>query len=397
MKMMRYVLSLICGLSLVACGGKDEPTTQKQLTEKPQLSNPKEDPKAQPKAEPTPPALPPAPGEENPPKADAPKTTTRPDALYMAQRSVAEWAVPSSDYLQKLDLDALILDGKANGIDLKALAPYIKVYATTPEVSTPYYFTAEDIAESSIKNLKYDGYANRLSFDLVYKGITSTQPLHLTLDKMAYFDARVKLRSDFAGERYLYGTSKHLDLYSGAILDYDQKRYAAVIDNVNGISANGSMGELSFDVTLTKKNSDGSEPIARLRKTLSGFRNLSMLQQDLKVSSSHNLQQDFKKRLEKAQDNVAVKRALENTIRLWEKHLMLTIRGTQLVHLQDGTFVPEQKTQEYADLYFEHCRFELESAQIDGSDLVMQLRLLQTNEQAVQNVQYTVRVSAVKN
>lgn len=397
MKMMRYVLSLICGLSLVACGGKDEPTTQKQLIEKPQLSNPKEDPKAQPKAEPTPPALPPAPGEENPPKADAPKTTTRPDALYMAQRSVAEWAVPSSNYLQKLDLDALILEGKANGIDLKALAPYIKVYATTPEVSTPYYFTAEDIAESSIKNLKYDGYANRLSFDLVYKGITSTQPLHLTLDKMAYFDARVKLRSDFSGERYLYGTSKHLDLYSGAILDYDQKRYAAVIDNVNGISANGSMGELSFDVILTKKNSDGSEPIARLRKTLSGFRNPSMLQQDLSVSPKHELKTYFSTRLTKMSESADVAERFRSTVNEWSKHFDLQIRNVALVRESDGTWRSPDVTFDYADLYFGRVRFELVSAKLENKDLNLVLRLVEANEQAVQNVQYTVRVSAVKN
>lgn len=394
--MMRYVLSLICGLSLVACGGKDEPTTQKQLIEKPQLSNPKEDPKAQPKAEPTPPALPPAPGEENPPKADAPKTTTRPDALYMAQRSVAEWAVPSSDYLQKLDLDALILDGKANGIDLKTLAPYIRLYSTMPGATERYVFTDEDMAATTIQDLRYDSQARALTFELSYKGIPSRTRLKLELDKMAYFDARVKLRSDFAPAHYIRGTAKHLDLYSGAILDYDRSHYAAVIDNEKNVYANVGTDELSFDVKLYRAGGEGSYPIATLRKTLSDFRPLTALKKDLQLSSSHSLQQYLKQRLSKVQGDVDVTQRVSNMAPLWYQHLMLTIRGTQLVHQSNGTFAAVETTQEYADLYFEHMRFTLHSARLQGRDLILDLSLVSTNEQVVEGLRYTVQVVAVR-
>ncbi|MDY5858101.1 MAG: hypothetical protein SPK09_02575 [Porphyromonas sp.] len=391
MKMMKYVLSLTCGLCLVACGGKDEPKTQTPLVENPQITKPNVEPNPKAKDEPTPPAT--------PPPANEPPKATRPADHYMASRAVAEWSVEPAVYLQALDLDALLLDNQPAGIDIKTLAPYIKLSATTPEATERYSFTPEDIEQTSIRDLRYNSANRSLEFSLSYRSATSSERVRLPLNSNDYFAHKIRLRDDFAGERYLYGTAKWLALYAGDILDYDRNRYAVVIDTEVGLSKNVSSGELTFALKLYRANTDASYEIARVYKTLTGFRPLTALKQDLKLSSSHDLQQYFKQRLAKANiqgDADVTQRFSSSTELPWSKHLMLTIRGTQLVHQDRGTFVAEEHTPKYADLYFEQMRFTLHSARLQGRDLILELSISSINDYAVEGLRYTVSVIAVR-
>lgn len=405
MMMKQMIIGIaILGLSL-SCS-KEEPILQQpnQETTKPAKEEPnKEEPKGEAPQQNEPQSEAPQHGESqpdkpnnseqnNPPADNAQNEGNRPSTYHVAKRMQARWKVTEEQYLSNIDLDALHINNEPQKFTAQYLAPFVEFYSTSVD-GVVYKLTPQEVDELNILDIKYNG--SSIRFKTSFRNITSQDTHSLPVDKLKYYDAKVQVTNAAAAQWYLFGVSQseNLALYLTDYLQYDEDKYAAI---AQGTVPNVSSNSLTIYFNLTDKKSE--KVLAMLQKTITGFRPLANIQQDLYAVSSYELVEYLKdrtKNLEGQRLNDRLKATLPTWIKkvdfyhnnpsihlAWEK---MDVDGgsTDVLNGRDGS-------KRYMHLYFKNPRFEFVSADKVGKNLVIKIRMTFINDETIDNAVYTL-------
>lgn len=365
--MFQKIIVLMLGISLYACGTKDEPIAPTKKAPEPPQSGQS--------------------GSNN-----DNSQTKRPEDYQLVQRARIAWRTASERYYTGFDFKALFIDRNSAKFTCQYLRQFAKLYTSLTDGSQ-YDFTEEDYQDVVIKSIRYDESSQNIELQFSYKGFTS-ELLSLPFKLSEYYDRQVTLNPNFASERYAIGFAKHPALFQGDLLNYDEDTYAVTILENSGLSIQDQARTVSFTVRVANKQTN--ELIVTLQKTLQGFRSLQQLQTDLTISSTAELLTELRPKVATAPDGADLTEQLRPGVNAWIRKAYLEIRGSRLLNAGNGDWVPEQINHDLADLYFPGMRFDLLSARIQGRDLKLRIALLAVHEVVLQDVSFACTVFGVR-
>lgn len=337
------------------------------------------------------------------------KKVSRPDDQVIAKRMQAEWSVAPEVYLQGIDLESLYLDGKTEKFTTETLSPYVRFYSSSVS-GEQYVLTAEETKSIQIKEVKYTSNeisgTGELTFKTVYKGVSSNSALTLPLNRNAYYAQKVKLNPNFAKSLYMRGVYEYLSVYIGDILDYDKNRYAALLKEDSKQAKNGS-NSLSFTVELHRQGVNADRVIATLTFDVTGFKPLETLKQDIFMSQDSEFIQvmsDKLKRRPQGTDLVTyLNTGLDNWMTkskwvfkypgnpqdlAWSK---VRINGSEY-NLLSGS----GSTYAGRDVYLLSPKFQVVSAELNGTTLKGTVELISANDVSLSGVTFPFTVLSLK-
>lgn len=414
--MKKNIWAMALVLALMACG-QDEPRLeprkpqveepQKGKDEKKDTANEKPaDPKGEtPKDEQNPETpQPEAPKPQNPqpeqpqpeqPQPEEPKD--RPTDFYIGTRLQVGWRVQPAVYLGVLDLEKLLVYHQADDITIERLKPYLSIYSTDTS-GKQYWLTDEELKQVQIVEVRYVDHQfgnGSITFKTRYKSFLSTSRHSLPFDRNAFFATKVKLNPEFHGKWYMRGVAKHIDLFYGDAIKYDESLYAAELDEQ---SVDYSDSDNSIRFTLELKHLATGRDLARIPVKLDQFKSLKNLKQDLFISNDYELLGIMRKKLERYKPGGDLVQLVNLGITNWIKHTNLGIRqgerAANMLHwetvgIQGGivdVLVPDSQTKRDLDVYLESPKFSVLEAILVDRHLELKIKLEYVNNQALEGI-----------
>lgn len=325
-----------------------------------------------------------------------PTSNKRPEDLDLGLRTVGQWRVDKATYLDQFDFEALYLNNNKARFTTDYLKQFVRFQAVRVDgTGGVYTLTDADLKHLSIVDIAFEATSassGHITFYTAYKGVKSSNKTMLPFDHTAYYDAKVKPNTQAIAHRYLLGVSKYPGVFYGSLLDYDSNKYRLLLVEH---SAQADLSSNVLHCTLILEHSTTGKRLAELHKTIKGFKPLSKLQNELQLSSSYELLEEMRKRVNRYKSEKMRLEVLRSTMPIWRKTLQIAIKDshrglTQLYwdkvrdsyHQEVDAMLAGQNAAEL-DLYFESPIFELQSIRIDGEDLYLHIKLSEVNGQSV--------------
>ena len=337
----------------------------------------------------------------------------KPTDEAMAKCVVATWK--SNIAFQKdFDFDTLYRLGDLSKFTTAYWSQFVDFTASAPDGSRRYVFTPEDLAQTTISDIRFSASGSRagtISFVVTYKGIKGNTSSgvngapQLSFDKNAYYKHQVSLHTEAVKGFYMRGVYEHIDVFYAGLLQYDHAKFIPRI-----LHKIKNDGDNTISVTLKLLANDGKETeLAQFEQTLNGFKPLADLNKDLLLANSTELGKYFGKKFRTTPDGDKLAQMSASPVRAWIEKVQMGVR-------RDGNHIdlwPEKETRSNGssivtvwkpasgsgstlDLYFENPIFEIVEARKEDIFLNLKLKLTSVNETAVEGVVVPLRVHLIK-
>ena len=384
--MKKQILVVLSVIALTYSCGKDEPTIINITEQKQQNSNN---------------------NTNTPDKSQESKVPVkRPNDIYMAKRAVVTWK-EGVDCLKKFNFDELYRVKNTSLFTLEYLSKFITIYSTEVDDSNHYVFNDDDLKQVSISNIQYkpsNSNEGNIAFDLSYKGIKGAKA-SLPFNKQTYYSDFVALNSNVIKQKYMHGVYENLDVFLRNMLVFDKTKIIPelVTKNKNGASN-------SIDVTLKLISGDGKETeIATIHKTLTGFKRLNDLKNELVLAHGFELGEYFGKKFRDAKDGDLLERVKLIDPRVWIGKAQFSIKrngnfislNKEEVSLRGENsivtlYTPSDHLGENKDIYLKEPHFTVIQAKKEGNYLRLVLQLVAVNDESLSGVEIPLNIHLIK-
>lgn len=336
----------------------------------------------------------------------------KPSDQDMAMRAVAKWK-EGVDYLAEFDFDTLYRLKKTDKFTAAYLAKYVDLTSSAPDGNSRYTFTADDWAKTTVSDVKYiadNSHSGRISFTITYNGIKgktgsgSNGAPSLAIDKNAYYAKQFTVDADDVSKLYMRGVYRHLDVFYGSLIDYDDDKFAPLFA---GKQKNDGNNTIDLTIKLTPKDGSDTE-LAQFTMTLTGFKPLSDLNEEWAIAGKTEVNQFFGKKFRGKPDGDKTAEVKAIPTKLWINLVQMSVkRGGNHVDLspekvksENGNYnvtawTPSSGKTEYRDIYLEEPQIEVISARKEDNFLYIKYRLTKVNETAVDGKEKEVQIHLI--
>lgn len=358
-------------IAMGACSSKDEPqrpqtTPQKGKIETP--STPQQDPKPTPSGDED--------KDNNPSKDEQTPGQQVPSETDKALRATAVWRGGEHVVYNDATLEDVLLGTKNISEMSQSLKSYLSITSSTHE-GTPYAFTEQELKDIKVTDLAISNASTTsrtISFRLDYKGVKSQQATKLTLNLIEYYGSKVSIISGEASKYYLGGVFEYLPVFYSRFIKYNQTKYAVTLQESTK-QADERNRTLYFSLEVKKR--DTEEVLARITKTIEGFRPLSNLNGDLQVTATHDLTNYLKERAKQYPQKL--NEYLKTSVQSWIKKGTFSIKSKSGEILWSGdNLIGDHNNDNVRDIYLRRPTFEVVSAERKDDKLQISLKLKNT-------------------
>lgn len=300
--------------------------------------------------------------------------------------------------IEGFDFETLLLKKGTQKYTADYLKQYIDFEATADD-GRIYPLTAEDLALLKVKSIDLTDHALLLAF--TYRN-TDTPRLQLDFDKMKFLLDRVQVNTQFVKNRYMSGVFSYLATFFPDLLTYDHNLYTAELEKVNVVKTkDDAANTFSFELKLSGKGSQ--TPLAKLTKKISGFKPLTDLKKELKMTATKELQDYIKGMLhEDVNKRGDIAKRLENTSE-WIRKTTLALKRNGIEHKlswaqttgTDKFAILGELDKNSLDLHFADPQFRLESISLKDQTIELKVQLTSVNGQRINEVYFTIVVNNI--
>lgn len=300
--------------------------------------------------------------------------------------------------IEGFDFETLLLKKGTQKYTADYLKQYIDFEATADD-GRIYPLTAEDLALLKVKSIDLTDHALLLAF--TYRN-TDTPRLQLDFDKMKFLLDRVQVNTQFVKNRYMSGVFSYLATFFPDLLTYDHNLYTVELER-EGLAKTKDDADntFSFDLRLNAKGSQ--TPLIKFTKKISGFKPLTDLKKELKMTATKELQDYIRGMFgPDAHKQGDITKRLENTAE-WIRKTSPTLTRNGVKHslswAQTGSAgqiaLLGEINNNSLDLHFADPQFRLESISLKDQTIELKVQLTSVNGQRLNEVYFTIVVNNI--
>ncbi len=304
----------------------------------------------------------------------------RPSDLDLALNARITWNVDPEVYLEKINLEEL--EQAPESFDIEKLKGLVKIEAVTFDKGV-FLFTDEDFPNFKLMNVKWNGAQQKIEFKLAYKNITGRLLQSLPLKLTDYYALRFKVNTSFIETHYLHGVYRYAGSFLGQLLSFDTEKYLPEFYS-KGISVPNNTMTITFSVHDKLSNRDLG---IKVTKELRGFKAQDELLKSITIGATEAVHTQAVKVMERYKNTSTLKNYLNNKIlnQKWMQQMEYIVDNHPLHYTErqsDQYSHPVEIIEgegPHLDIYLENPIWRLETAELDGRNLKLKVRLRQVN------------------
>ena len=329
----------------------------------------------------------------------------KPNDYEMVSRAVAAWKTDVND-LKDFDFDTLYRLKDNSKFTAAYLQKFINLSSSSVGGSKHYTFTPADWANTTVSDVRYVGgsTSGQIAFTITYKGRKNSS-VGVEMNKNEYYRNQISVNTEEVSKLYMRGVYEHADVFHTSLFKYDSEKFVPYLKSKR---RDDGTNAITLSIQLVAKDGHDTE-LAKFDVELTGFKPLSVLDNDLTIGSSIELRDFFAKRYKSKADgdySAAVSRL--NTKLWFNKVEMYVTRDNEQIDLQANgvqseygggnvtAWEPTSNLAKYFDFYLLEPRIEVTSAKKIGNFLDITYKIVYVNDVAVDGKLRTLHVHLVE-
>lgn len=329
----------------------------------------------------------------------------KPNDYEMVSRAVAAWKT-DVNYLKDFDFDTLYRLKDNSKFTAAYLQKFINLSSSSVGGSKHYTFTPADWANTTVSDVRYVGSSTsgQIAFTITYKGRKNSS-VGVEMNKNEYYRNQISVNTEEVSKLYMRGVYEHADVFHTSLFKFDSEKFVPYLKSKR---RDDGTNAITLSIQLVAKDGHDTE-LANFDVELTGFKPLSVLDNDLTIGSSIELRDFFAKRYKSKADgdySAAVSRL--NTKLWFNKVEMYVTRDNEQIDLQANgvqseygggnvtAWEPTSNLAKYFDFYLLEPRIEVTSAKKIGNFLDITYKIVYVNDVAVDGKLRTLHVHLVE-
>lgn len=329
----------------------------------------------------------------------------KPNDYEMVSRAVAAWKT-DVNYLKDFDFDTLYRLKDNSKFTAAYLQKFINLSSSSVGGSKHYTFTPADWANTTVSDVRYVGSSTsgQIAFTITYKGRKNSS-VGVEMNKNEYYRNQISVNTEEVSKLYMRGVYEHADVFHTSLFKFDSEKFVPYLKSKR---RDDGTNAITLSIQLVAKDGHDTE-LAKFDVELTGFKPLSVLDNDLTIGSSIELRDFFAKRYKSKADgdySAAVSRL--NTKLWFNKVEMYVTRDNEQIDLQANevqseygggnvtAWEPTSNLAKYFDFYLLEPRIEVTSAKKIGNFLDITYKIVYVNDVAVDGKLRTLHVHLVE-
>ena len=329
----------------------------------------------------------------------------KPNDYEMVSRAVAAWKT-DVNYLKDFDFDTLYRLKDNSKFTAAYLQKFINLSSSSVGGSKHYTFTPADWANTTVSDVRYVGSSTsgQVAFTITYKGRKNSS-VGVEMNKNEYYRNQISVNTEEVSKLYMRGVYEHADVFHTSLFKFDSEKFVPYLKSKR---RDDGTNAITLSIQLVAKDGHDTE-LANFDVELTGFKPLSVLDNDLTIGSSIELRDFFAKRYKSKADgdySAAVSRL--NTKLWFNKVEMYVTRDNEQIDLQANevqseygggnvtAWEPTSNLGKYFDFYLLEPRIEVTSAKKIGNFLDITYKIVYVNDVAVDGKLRTLHVHLVE-
>ena len=329
----------------------------------------------------------------------------KPNDYEMVSRAVAAWKT-DVNYLKDFDFDTLYRLKDNSKFTAAYLQKFINLSSSSVGGSKHYTFTPADWANTTVSDVRYVGSSTsgQVAFTITYKGRKNSS-VGVEMNKNEYYRNQISVNTEEVSKLYMRGVYEHADVFHTSLFKFDSEKFVPYLKSKR---RDDGTNAITLSIQLVAKDGHDTE-LANFDVELTGFKPLSVLDNDLTIGSSIELRDFFAKRYKSKADgdySAAVSRL--NTKLWFNKVEMYVTRDNEQIDLQANevqseygggnvtAWEPISNLAKYFDFYLLEPRSEVTSAKKIGNFLDITYKIVYVNDVAVDGKLRTLHVHLVE-
>ena len=329
----------------------------------------------------------------------------KPNDYEMVSRAVAAWKT-DVNYLKDFDFDTLYRLKDNSKFTAAYLQKFINLSSSSVGGSKHYTFTPADWANTTVSDVRYVGSSTsgQVAFTITYKGRKNSS-VGVEMNKNEYYRNQISVNTEEVSKLYMRGVYEHADVFHTSLFKFDSEKFVPYLKSKR---RDDGTNAITLSIQLVAKDGHDTE-LANFDVELTGFKPLSVLDNDLTIGSSIELRDFFAKRYKSKADgdySAAVSRL--NTKLWFNKVEMYVTRDNEQIDLQANevqseygggnvtAWEPISNLAKYFDFYLLEPRIEVTSAKKIGNFLDITYKIVYVNDVAVDGKLRTLHVHLVE-
>ena len=329
----------------------------------------------------------------------------KPNDYEMVSRAVAAWKT-DVNYLKDFDFDTLYRLKDNSKFTAAYLQKFINLSSSGVGGSKHYTFTPADWANTTVSDVRYVGSSTsgQIAFTITYKGRKNSS-VGVEMNKNEYYRNQISVNTEEVSKLYMRGVYEHADVFHTSLFKFDSEKFVPYLKSKR---RDDGTNAITLSIQLVAKDGHDTE-LANFDVELTGFKPLSVLDNDLTIGSSIELRDFFAKRYKSKADgdySAAVSRL--NTKLWFNKVEMYVTRDNEQIDLQANevqseygggnvtAWEPTSNLAKYFDFYLLEPRIEVTSAKKIGNFLDITYKIVYVNDVAVDGKLRTLHVHLVE-
>lgn len=329
----------------------------------------------------------------------------KPNDYEMVSRAVAAWKT-DVNYLKDFDFDTLYRLKDNSKFTAAYLQKFINLSSSSVGGSKHYTFTPADWANTTVSDVRYVGSSTsgQIAFTIIYKGRKNSS-VGVEMNKNEYYRNQISVNTEEVSKLYMRGVYEHADVFHTSLFKFDSEKFVPYLKSKR---RDDGTNAITLSIQLVAKDGHDTE-LAKFDVELTGFKPLSVLDNDLTIGSSIELRDFFAKRYKSKADgdySAAVSRL--NTKLWFNKVEMYVTRDNEQIDLQANevqseygggnvtAWEPTSNLAKYFDFYLLEPRIEVTSAKKIGNFLDITYKIVYVNDVAVDGKLRTLHVHLVE-
>jgi len=329
----------------------------------------------------------------------------KPNDYEMVSRAVAAWKT-DVNYQKDFDFDTLYRLKDNSKFTAAYLQKFINLSSSSVGGSKHYTFTPADWANTTVSDVRYVGSSTsgQIAFTITYKGRKNSS-LGVEMNKNEYYRNQISVNTEEVSKLYMRGVYEHADVFHTSLFKFDSEKFVPYLKSKR---RDDGTNAITLSIQLVAKDGHDTE-LANFDVELTGFKPLSVLDNDLTIGSSIELRDFFAKRYKSKADgdySAAVSRL--NTKLWFNKVEMYVTRDNEQIDLQANgvqseygggnvtAWEPTSNLAKYFDFYLLEPRIEVTSAKKIGNFLDITYKIVYVNDVAVDGKLRTLHVHLVE-
>jgi len=329
----------------------------------------------------------------------------KPNDYEMVSRAVAAWKT-DVNYQKDFDFDTLYRLKDNSKFTAAYLQKFINLSSSSVGGSKHYTFTPANWANTTVSDVRYVGgsTSGQVAFTITYKGRKNSS-LGVEMNKNEYYRNQISVNTEEVSKLYMRGVYEHADVFHTSLFKFDSEKFVPYLKSKR---RDDGTNAITLSIQLVAKDGHDTE-LANFDVELTGFKPLSVLDNDLTIGSSIELRDFFAKRYKSKADgdySAAVSRL--NTKLWFNKVEMYVTRDNEQIDLQANgvqseygggnvtAWEPTSNLAKYFDFYLLEPRIEVTSAKKIGNFLDITYKIVYVNDVAVDGKLRTLHVHLVE-